>query len=285
MNLPTTFSASANKENTMVEFQERWSLPNLQSAVRWCVDRNRKGIRCIIDALGEYARDENQALKSVEAYISCVRAIKEHSLNASLTLKLTSVGATFDLQLCRKNVQTIVNEAAHHHVGFEIDMEGRKLVSYTLDIALLYAQECEPLTLALQAYLDRTPHDLLEAIEHKIRPRIVKGTYIGDTIEFKDIQERFKTLVEISIASGKPFSVGTHDPELIEWLEREMENEKNRIEFGFLKGLSDATKIDLVNSGWKVAEYVPFGPSRSAYEARRLKYLRELHGLCRIPMP
>ena len=269
----------------MAEFEERWSLPNLQSAVRSCEDRNLQGIRCILDALGEYARDENQALKSVDAYISCVRAIKEQSLNASLSLKLTSVGATFDLSLCRKNVKTIVNETARQHVGFEIDMEGRKLVSYTLDIALLYAQEGKPLTLALQAYLDRTPHDLLEAIEHKIRPRIVKGTYVGDATEFKDVQQRFKTLVEISIANGDPFSVGTHDPELIGWVEREMENEKDQIEFGFLKGLSDATKIDLANSGWKVAEYVPFGSSRSAYEARRLKYLRELHGLGRIPMP
>jgi proline dehydrogenase len=106
----------------MAEFEERWSLPNLQSAVRWCEDRNLQGIRCILDALGEYARDENQALKTVEAYISCVRAIKEHSLNASLTLKLTSVGATFDLALCRENVKTIVNETARQHVGFEIDM-------------------------------------------------------------------------------------------------------------------------------------------------------------------
>ena len=269
----------------MAEFQERWSLPNLQSTVQWCLDRNLQGIRCIIDALGKYARDENQALKSVDAYISCIRAIKEHSLNASLTLKLTSIGATFDQALCRKNVQTIVNETSHHQVGFEIDMEGRNLVSYTLDIAMLYAQECEPLTLALQAYLNRTPHDLRQAIERKIRPRIVKGAYVGDTTEFKDIQERFKTLVEISVAKGGPFSVGTHDPELIGWLEREMENEKDQIELGFLKGLSDATKIDLANSGWNVAEYVPFGSSRSAYEARRLKYLRELHGLRRSPMP
>jgi len=34
-----------------------------------------------------------------------------------------------------------------------------------------------------------------------------------------------------------------------------MENKKGQIELGFLKGLSDATKIDLANSGWQVAEY------------------------------
>ena len=68
----------------------------------------------------ESTPEMRSGFKSVDAYISCVGAIKEHSLNASLTLKLTSIGATFDLALCRKNVQIIVNETARHHVGFEI---------------------------------------------------------------------------------------------------------------------------------------------------------------------
>jgi proline dehydrogenase len=269
----------------MGEFEERWCLPNLQSAVRWCEERNAQGLRCILDVLGEYAKDKKQALRSVEAYISCVRAIEEYSLDASLALKLTSIGATFDLALSRKNVETIANETASRNVGFEIDMEGRGLVSYTLDIALQCAQESVPPTLALQAYLDRTPNDLLKVIEHKIKPRIVKGTYVGDATKFEDVQESFKALVEMSIASGAPFSVGTHDPELIEWLKRKMENERDRMEFGFLKGLSDATKIDLANAGWRVAEYVPFGSNKAAYEARRLKYLRQLDDLGRVPLP
>jgi proline dehydrogenase len=269
----------------MGEFEERWSLPNLQSAVQWCVERNAQGLRCILDVLGEYAKDKKQALRSVEAYLSCVRAIEEHSLDASIALKLTSVGATFDLALCRKNVNTIANETANRNVGFEIDMEGRGLVSYTLDIALQCAQENVSPTLALQAYLDRTPSDLQKVIVHKIKPRIVKGTYVGDTTKFEDVQEHFKALVEISIASGEPFSVGTHDPELIRWLKRKMENERDRMEFGFLKGLSDATKIDLATAGWRVAEYVPFGSNKLAYEARRLKYLRELDDLGRVPLP
>ena len=269
----------------MGEFEERWSLPNLQSAVRWCEERNAQGLRCILDVLGEYAKDKKQALRSVEAYLSCVRAIEEYSLDPSLALKLTSIGATFDLALCRKNVNTIANETASRNVGFEIDMEGRGLVSYTLDIALQCAQESVPPTLALQAYLDRTPSDLQKVIEHKIKPRIVKGTYVGDTVKFEDVQERFKALVEISIASGEPFSVGTHDPELIGWLKRKMENERDMMEFGFLKGLSDAAKTDLANAGWRVAEYVPFGSNKLAYEGRRLKYLRELDDLGRVPLP
>jgi proline dehydrogenase len=170
-------------------------------------------------------------------------------------------------------------------MGFEIDMEGRGLVNYTLDVALQCAQESVPPALALQAYLDRTPGDLQKVIEHKIKPRIVKGTYVGDITKFEDVQERFKVLVEIGIPSGVPFSVGTHDPELIGWLKRKMENERDGIEFGFLKGLSDATKIDLANAGWRVAEYVPFGSNKLAYEARRLKYLKELDDLGRVPLP
>ena len=55
-------------------------------------------------------------------------------------------------------------------------------------------------------------------------------------------------------------SAATHDPEIIEWLKDKMRSRKNTIEFGFLKGLADRTKSELSEEGWKVAEYVPYGP-------------------------
>ena len=64
-----------------------------------------------------------------------------------------------------------------------------------------------------------------------------------------------------------------------------MEGKKDLIEFGFLKGLADRTKVAMAKEGWLVSEYVPFGKNRTAYEARRRKYLKELESLGRIPAP
>ena len=82
-----------------------------------------------------------------------------------------------------------------------------------------------------------------------------------------------------------PFSLGTHDPGLIAWAEGEFGEARELLEFGFLKGLSEETKVRLAHEGWKVSEYVPFGPGGDAYVMRRERYLRELAGSGRAPAP
>ena len=61
----------------MNERESRWALPDLQSAVDWCSRRNAQNIRCIIDVLGEYAREESQAAGSVEAYMAAAKSIAD----------------------------------------------------------------------------------------------------------------------------------------------------------------------------------------------------------------
>ena len=133
----------------------------------------RSEIRCIIDVLGEYAREESQAAGSVEAYMTAAKSIAENGLDASLTVKLSALGALFDQERCQQNVQTIAREAARLGVGFEIDMEGRPLVTYTIDVAAACAKEGR-VSLALQAYLDRSRDDVVRASESGIIARIVK---------------------------------------------------------------------------------------------------------------
>ena len=144
----------------MNESETRWTLHDLESAINWCSTRNTQGIRCIIDVLGEYAREESQSAASVRAYLTAAKTIDEHGLSASLTVKLSALGALFDKELCCKNVQIIAREAARRHVGFELDMEGQNLVTFTMDVARSCVEEGQEVTLALQAYLDRTPDDL-----------------------------------------------------------------------------------------------------------------------------
>jgi proline dehydrogenase len=268
----------------MNEVESRWALPDLQSAVSWCSRRNTQSIRCIIDVLGEYAREESQAASSVEAYMEAAKAISDYGLDASLTVKLSALGALFDKERCKQNVQTIAREAARHGVGFEIDMEGQGLVTYTIDVAATCAKKGR-VSLALQAYLDRSRDDVLRASDSGIIARIVKGAYVGSTADFADIQTRFNHLAKVLCAKASFFAVGTHDPDLIELMTTRMEGKRDLIEFGFLKGLADRTKVAMAQVGWLVSEYVPFGENRTAYEARRRKYLKELERLGRAPAP
>jgi proline dehydrogenase len=221
----------------------------------------------------------------MDEYLNSARDIGKLKLNASITVKLTALGALFDRKGCEDRVLELYRSASGIGAGFEIDMEGKDLVQFTLDTALACADGGGSVTLALQAYLDRTADDLKVAMENGIRPRLVKGAYLGDTSDFEEIQERFKKLAETVFDKRRTILIGTHDPELVDWVRGITGTNKKMVEFGFLKGLADMTKVDLANNGWIVSEYIPFGKNSEAYDGRRLRYLEELKKLGRAPLP
>jgi proline dehydrogenase len=280
-----SYSAKKYAHAEMTRSESRWALPDLQSVVDLCALRNSQKIRCIIDVLGEYARTEQQAVRSVEAYLSVANAISEYRLEASLSVKLSALGVLFDRDGCSENVKKIAEDAGRRKIGFEIDMEGQGFVTFAVDTAIQCARTKQQVSLALQAYLDRTCDDLKRVERSEITVRVVKGAYVGSTADFVEIQQRFKKLVRALRTHSVFFSVGTHDPELIEWIKTQTEANRDLVEFGFLRGLADRTKLALAKEGWRVSEYVPFGETRAAYESRRQKYLNELQKLGRKPAP
>ena len=263
---------------------ERWVLPDKRSALEWCRERNFGQIRGVLDPLGQYAHRPAEAIRSTRAYVALAKAIEQNMLKASLAVKLTTLGAVFDRELCRRNLISLCGAGARRRIRVEIDMEGKSLVDFTLHSAIECAGEGFPITVALQAYLDRTPADLERALQKGLRVRLVKGTYMGDASDHGEVQRRLRALATRASESGLPFSIGTHDPEMIEWA-RTLPVEKGRLEFGFLKGLSERTKQSLARQGWPVAEYVPFGKESEAYVQRWLNYLRSLELLGKGPAP
>jgi proline dehydrogenase len=264
---------------------DRWLLPARLSALRWCEERNAKGVKGVLDILGSYSRDASQAKRATQAYINTAAVIQEKGLRASLSVKLSTLGVAFDRRLCRQNLRSICQGGVQRKVGIEMDMEGKSLVDFYIHSATDSTAEGCPVTLALQAYLDRTPEDLDRVLHRGIRIRLVKGAYVGDTENFKEIQRRLKRFASRLSATGLPFCIGTHDPEVIDWARTELAGRKNSVEFGFLKGMSDETKMCLVGEGWAVAEYIPFGQQGDAYISRRLQYLRKLGKIGRRPAP
>jgi proline dehydrogenase len=269
----------------VTDYENRWALPDLHSALLWCRARNAQGIRTTLDILGESSDDKEKISSHTSSYLDLIKSRSSERLFTSVSIKLSALGSKVDREACIRNVLDIANEASARKVGFEIDMEGRSMVDLTIDAAKACRDLRYPVTLAFQAYLDRTAADLKAAIDLGIRVRLVKGAYAGDARDFLDIQGRFKNLARTLLYDGIPFSVGTHDPELIVWLTVKAAELPDRIEFGMLKGLSDMTKLDFVKNGWRISEYIPFGSNRAAYESRRRAYLTELEALSRAPAP
>lgn len=263
---------------------ERWVLPDKASALSWCEQRNEQGIRCILDILGRYYREEAMARTMFYDYLALIRDISDRRLTASISVKPSTLGGTANRELALNLARELCAESARLGVPFELDMEGRRMVDLTLAMAEDCARSGLPVTVALQAYLRRTGQDIDTMLDASVTIRLVKGAYAGDLTDFDTIAEVFKDLAEMIIDWDVPFSVATHDPDILRWVERRI-SDYDILELAFLKGLSDETKETLASSGRRVAEYVPFGKNKEGYDARRRTYLARLNELGRSPAP
>ena len=263
--------------------EERWALPDRTAALEWCAKRKGQHIRCALDVLGRSAKTADEVQGELSAHLELLENIISHGRGASLAVKLSTLGAGFDREQCRNRLLAISKAAWNAPVPLELDMEGRALVDFTLRTAIEATSTGLPVTIALQAYLDRTPADLERAIDGRVRVRLVKGAYSGDTDDFVMIQTRMRDLAGRLLETGAEYCVGTHDPELIAWLEER--GSRRYLEFGFLMSLADETKHRLASSGWRVLEYVPFGPESGPYIARRERYLKALGRIGRTTAP
>jgi proline dehydrogenase len=108
---------------------------------------------------------------------------------AAMSVKVSTLGYAFDKDACLRNLLSIAKEASLRGMGFEIDMEGRGTVDFTLDAARAIFETSYPVTVAPQAYLDRTAKDIESMVKNRIRVRLVKGAYAGDAQDFEDIQQ------------------------------------------------------------------------------------------------
>ena len=265
---------------------DRWTLPDWPSTLGWCQKRNEQGIRCIIDVLGEYASTKEATDTAMASYLDCIHQIHQSKLKASISIKLSALGAMFDPDLCRKNALDLAKEALSKDVGFEIDMEGKQSIDLTIQVTKECAAAGVTVTMALQAYLKRTLDDLdnLQSQEN-VRFRLVKGAYVGDDFSFHTTSESYKLLVEALTYLIRPYCVATHDPEILDWMKFSGMVDTSKTEFSFLKGLADKTKLAFIKNKLIVSEYVPFGKESGPYIARRMKYLRDLEGQKKSPAP
>lgn len=177
----------------------------------------------------------------------------------------------------------MVRFADERGVRIEMDTEAAPLIQYTIHKAIETVQKGHSLKLAIQAYLDRSLEDIRILIESGVGVRLVKGAYRGDIVDFFQIRQRYRDLAEFLFKRNALFDAATHDSELIGWLVEI--GLHSRLRFGFVKGLADHIKLKLVEEGWEVSEYVPFGDEYQSYVLRRRNYLRRLKSLGLEPAP
>lgn len=259
----------------LLRLAKRWiSGVNEDSAVADALKANKRGMGVVINFLGEEITDPKAAEASVEEYLRLQRAISEKGIRGFVSVKLTQFGLGTDSNAAARRLERVTQNGQELGQTTWLDMEGSKFTTETIDIYTKALGTHPELGIALQAYMRRSESDLKSLLDAGASVRLVKGAYRekSDVVfpSRKEVSSNYSRLMSELFERGEKFAIGTHDSALIEEAKRLAESKHADFRFEMLKGIRDELKDELVNSGYKVSEYLPYGDRWFAYSKRRI---------------
>lgn len=238
---------------------------------------NAKGIGGILDLLGEGVTDPEGAQAATGDYLRAIKRVEETGVDTTISVKPTQLGLSFDKGQCIDHLRRIAAEAAAIDMRVEIDVEQSEFVLDTLDVFRILQADYPDMRQAIQAYLRRTPIDLEIFSGVKPRIRLVKGAYAEpDEIAFQkkaEIDNQFKFLIDWLFEKGTDPGIATHDSKLIDYARFAAVRtgvDKKDFEIQMLYGVRTKLQEELVEQGYRVRTYVPYGSAWYPYLMRRI---------------
>ena len=272
-------------ERLLLRLVKKWTAgENMEDALMAARSSNMKGHKAIINYLGEGHSEVEKIRRNTKEYSILLERLYSDKIDGCISVKPTQLGLSVSYDLCLKNLRTL-NKRASEFGGFTwIDMESSKYTDDTLKLYLELLNYHHNIGVALQSVLRRTASDLLHLLEVGGKVRLVKGAYHENKhVAFtsrEEVNANYVKLLGMLFGSNYvnnntiEFAIATHDSKLIESTVRLWKNSKigiKNFEFEFLKGIRDELKQDLVEKGFRVAEYIPYGDEWLPYSVRRLR--------------
>lgn len=257
----------------------------LEDAVRTVRDLNSKNILATMDVLGEDTTNVDEANAAVEEAIKVLETINKENLQSTLSIKLTQIGLKLDYDLCLNNMRKILSKAKEFNNYIEIDMEDSSCTVDTIRIYKDLRKEFSNCGMVMQAYL-RKAQDYLNDALNELRGssvRLCKGIYNEPAeIAFKgkqEIRDNFIKLLDFLFANNIYVGIATHDIKLINGAKNlitKYNKSKDDFEFQMLLGVKVELRDKLVQEGYRLRVYVPYGVHWYKYSIRRMKENPEL---------
>jgi proline dehydrogenase len=249
----------------------------LEEALRVAAELNAKGLRVIMNQLGENVTERREAEAAFESYHRILRELSARKIDGNVTVKPTQLGLDFAPDLCRELTLRLVEEAAPSRTVVEIDMEHSAVCGATVDLFEQVRARHENVGLAVQSYLRRTEADVRRLAPHRPKIRLVKGAYLEPPeVAFPDkgqVDENYRKVMEILFADGFFPAIATHDVALLDHAKRlagERRLTSDAWEAQMLLGVRRDLQEELVREGIHVRVYVTFGTQWVPYFMRRL---------------
>jgi proline dehydrogenase len=263
------------KELTLLRLAKRWiSGVDLDSALADAKKANSRGMGVVVNFLGEEITDPATAESHTGEYLRLQQRMSEEGIRGFASVKLTQLGLGADDAGAAERLERIAANSERFNQALWIDMEGSSFIERTLSIYLASLSKHRNLGIVLQAYMRRSESDLPRLLDAGAKVRLVKGAY-RESREVvypsrKEVSGSFSRLMGTLFDRGDGFAIATHDSALVEEAKKLAESKHVDFEFEMLKGIRDELKGDLVKSGYRVSEYLPYGDRWFAYSKRRI---------------
>ena len=252
-----------------------------EDALRAAEELNAHGISASLDNLGENVTTPAEAQRSADVYHALLDAIEQRGLNANVSVKLTQLGLELDRELAFGIAAEMVKHAAVAKNFVRIDMEGSELTQTTIDIVKRLnvgpGMGNGHVGVVIQAYLYRSEKDIAGLLADGIRIRLCKGAYKEPPqVAFPvkaDVDSNFVRLMRMLLPSGVYHGIATHDEAMISATKkfvRERRIDPKTFEFQMLYGIRRDLQRALIDEGFRMRVYIPFGREWYPYFMRRL---------------
>lgn len=262
----------------------------VEDALKAAQSIQAQGMSSSLDSLGENVSTPAEAEHAADIYHRLLDAIQERHLRANVSVKLTQVGMDLDPALAERIVAGLVDHAAYAGSFVRVDMEGTPYTEATIALVERLHQGTSAQGLprkgrvgtVIQSYLCRSEADIARLLAQGIRIRLCKGAYKeGPEHAFPskaDVDANYvklmKTLVTYRGADGGVFcGIATHDEAIVAQMRQfvaERNIDKASFEFQMLYGVRRDLQRKLVEQGFGVRVYIPFGTEWYPYFMRRL---------------
>ncbi|MCC6011652.1 proline dehydrogenase family protein [Candidatus Caldipriscus sp.] len=251
------------------------SLRELEGVARKLIE---DGFLLTVAYLGEHFKDLETIKRHKGEYLKLAEVLKNFNSRAEISLKPSQLGMELGREVFYENLKEICKEANNMGIYINVDAEEYRTVWDTVEVVERLNMEGFKVGTVIQAYLFDADKILERLAKFRINLRLVKGAYKeSPKVAYqrkKDIDERFKVLAEKMLRiEGVYPEFGTHDDKLIRYIMEfgdKIGKDKTSYEFQMLYGVRQRLQREILDKGYRVRIYLPYGDYWYPYFMRRL---------------
>lgn len=234
----------------------------------------------IMTYLGENVATDAAADETVAEYERLFAALKREGADAHVSIKLTQFGWDIDRNRALERVRRLARIAAANGTILAVDMESSDYADSTVSAYEELAVEAGNIALCVQAYLHRTPSDVLRLLAVRPYIRLVKGAYREPaTVALQkrpEVDGQYRAIASTllgAVSQGARVVFGTHDLPLVDAIRRdarEMGIAESAFEVQMLYGIQDEGRRRLAAEGLHTRVLISYGKAWYPWFMRRL---------------